>query len=77
MDPFTSNNSPCGILEVGDPLETEPNFGDYPYVLNGFTYHPQDLVLIDYFGASNSLTVNGWYTLQNETNADTPCNRGS
>lgn len=77
MDPFTTNNSPCGILEVGDPLETEPNFGDYPYTVSGFTYHPQDLVFIDYFGASTSLTVNGWYTFQNETNADTVCVRGS
>lgn len=77
MDPFTTNASPCGILEVGDPLETEPDFGDFPYTVNGFTYHPQDLVLIDYFGASTGLTVNGWYTFQNETNANGVCTRGS
>ena len=31
------NNTPCGILENGDPLENNPNYGAYPYVLNGFT----------------------------------------
>jgi hypothetical protein len=77
LDPFTTNNSPCGIMENGDPLETENNFGDYPYTVNGFTYHPQDLVFVDYFGASSSLPVNGWHTFQNETNANGVCSRGS
>ena len=75
LDPFTSNNSPCGIMENGDPLETEPNFGDFPYTVNGFTYHPQDLVFVDYFGAPSSLPVNGWYTFQNETNASEVCGK--
>jgi hypothetical protein len=77
LDPFTDNNSPCGIMENGDPLETEPNFGDFPYTVNGFTYHPQDLVFVDYFGAPASLAVNGWHTFQNETNANGVCSRGS
>jgi hypothetical protein len=77
MDPFTTNGSPCGILEVGDPLENLANFGDFPYTVNGFTYHPQDLVFIDYFGASTGLTVNGWYTFQNETAANGVCTFGS
>jgi hypothetical protein len=77
MDPFTTNNSPCGILEIGDPLETEPNFGDYPYTIAGFTFHPQDLVFADYFGAPTSTAVNGWHTFQNETNANGVCSRGS
>lgn len=77
MDPFGSNNSPCGVMENGDPLETEPNFGDFPYTVNGFTYHPQDLVFVDYFGAPTSLPVNGWYTFQNETNANSVCSRGA
>jgi len=76
LDPFTTNNSPCGIMENGDPLETEPNFGDFPYTVSGFTYHPQDLVFVDYFGAPVG-QVNGWHTFQNETNANTPCSRGS
>jgi hypothetical protein len=77
LDPFTDNNSPCGIMENGDPLETEPNYGDFPYTIDGFTFHPQDLVFIDYFGAPNTIPVNGWYTFQNETNADVVCSRGS
>jgi len=77
LDPFVNNNSPCGIMENGDPLETEANFGDFPYTVNGFTYHPQDLVFVDYFGASSSLPVNGWHTFENETNANGVCSRGS
>jgi hypothetical protein len=76
MDPFTENSSPCpsnGILEVGDPLENGPNFGDYPYTVNGFTYHPQDLVFITWFGAPASTSLDVWngtttdvVTFQNE-----------
>jgi hypothetical protein len=70
LDPFTSNNSPCpnnGILENGDPLETETgihDFGDWPYTVNGFTYHPQDLVFLSWFGETPSTAVNGWVTFQ-------------
>lgn len=76
MDPFTTNLSPCpnnGILEVGDPLETGPDFGDYPYTVNGFTYHPQDLVFITWFGAPATTSLDKWngvtedvVTFQNE-----------
>jgi hypothetical protein len=76
IDPFTTNDSPCGIMEIGDPLETEPNFGDFPYTVGGLTYHPQDLVFNDYFGAP-VIQVNGWHTFQNETNANGVCSRGS
>src|SRR5580704_3163172 len=75
LDPFTTNNSPCGIMENGDPLETEPSFGDFPYTVGGLTYHPQDLVFVDYFGAPVT-QVNGWHTFQNETNANGVCSRG-
>jgi hypothetical protein len=61
------NNTPCGILEVGDPLEGNPNFGGYPYVLNGFTYNLQDLVTLPYFGAPASTSVNGFFTFQGES----------
>ncbi len=66
-DPLTNggNETPCGILEVGDPLENTANFGDYPYPLHGFTYHLQDLTFIGYFGAPLSTSVNSWYTFQN------------
>lgn len=70
MDPFTQNASPCpsnGILEIGDPLETETgvhDFGDWPYTISGFTFHPQDLVFITWFGAPPSTSVNNWVTFQ-------------
>jgi hypothetical protein len=66
-DPFVNNPAPSrggchGILEVGDPLVLH----DYPYTLNGFTYHLRDLVFLDYFSGNNSLQVNGWYSFQHE-----------
>jgi len=59
------NNTPCGILEVGDPLENLPNYGAYPYTLHGFTYNLQDLTFIGYFGAPLNTSVNSWWTFQN------------
>jgi hypothetical protein len=69
------NNTPCGILEVGDPLEGLSNYGAYPYVLHGFTYDLQDLVTLPYFGAPPSTSVNDWFTFQGRTL--TVCERGS
>jgi hypothetical protein len=67
-DPFVNNtNTPCGILEVGDPLEGFPNYGDFSYLLSGFTYHLQDLVLLPYFGAPPSSAVNSWFTFQGQS----------
>jgi hypothetical protein len=71
-DPFTDNvdvPSSCAangqqIYEVGDPVENEANYGDYPYPLLGFTYHLQDLVMPTYFGAPAGTSVNGWDTFQ-------------
>jgi hypothetical protein len=61
------NNTPCGILEVGDPLEGNANYGGYHYVLHGFTYNLQDLVTLPYFGAPTSTSVNGWLSFQGES----------
>jgi hypothetical protein len=61
-DPLIDNITPCGILEVGDPLVLH----DYPYVLHGFTYHLQDLVLLPYFGAPRSTSLLGWLSFQKE-----------
>ena len=72
---YNGNNTPCGILEVGDPLEGNPNYGGYPYVLHGFTYNLQDLVTLPYFGAPTSTTVNGWLSFQGE--ALGVCSNGS
>lgn len=63
---INGNNTPCGILEVGDPLEGNANYGAYRYVLHGFTYNLQDLVTLPYFGAPTSTTVNGWLSFQGE-----------
>jgi len=69
------NNSPCGILEDGDPLEGNPNFGGYPYTVNGFMYNLQDLVTLPYFGAPASTSVKGFFTFQGEHL--TVCQNGS
>jgi hypothetical protein len=62
------NACPCGgILEVGDPLEGNTNYGGYPYVLHGFTYNLQDLVTLPYFGAPPSTSVNNQFTFQGES----------
>jgi hypothetical protein len=61
------NQVACGILENGDPLEGNANYGGYPYTLNGFTYNLQDLVFLPYFGAPASTSANGWSTFQGET----------
>jgi len=64
---FNGNNTPCGILENGDPLENNANFGGFPYVLHGFTYNLQDLVTLPYFGAPPSTSVNNFFTFQGES----------
>jgi hypothetical protein len=66
-DPFTNNNSPCGALEVGDPLEGFAHYGTAAYTLNGSTYHLQDLVYLTYFGAPASGRANGWSTFLGAT----------
>jgi hypothetical protein len=75
MDPFIDNMAPTlcsergngnSLLEVGDPLENNPDFGTYPYSVNGFIYHPPDLVTIEYFGAPANTSVNNFFTFQGE-----------
>jgi hypothetical protein len=61
------NTVSCGILEVGDPLENNVNFGGYPYTLGGFQYNLQDLVTLPYFGAPKTTTLKGLFTFQGET----------
>jgi hypothetical protein len=68
-DPLTNNTdvpAACGthgndsrILEVGDPEEVDANYGTFPYTFGGFTYHLQDLVYLEYFGAPTSTSVDG------------------
>jgi hypothetical protein len=71
-DPNTNNAVPpaCGsgaVLENGDPLEGNTNYGDYAYTVGGVTWDLQDLVFLPYFGAPASTSVNGYSTFQGET----------
>ncbi|HZP24962.1 MAG TPA: hypothetical protein VFB04_16070 [Terriglobales bacterium] len=81
-DPLTprQNNTPCGILEVGDPLENgQPGhpFGTYTYQLHNFTYHLQDLVTLRYFGGDPNLPVNMFWTFQGFTGITQICQNGA
>ena len=50
-------------LEVGDPVTGHA----FTVTLNGFTYHPEDLVFYPWFARIQpSTSVNGWYTFLNE-----------
>lgn len=68
-DPFTDNRVGCtdnSIMENGDPIERDANYGGFPYTVKGFTYNLQSLVFIPYFGAPLSTSVNNWYSFQND-----------
>lgn len=73
---YNGNNTPCGILEVGDPEEGDANYGGFHYVLHGFTYNLQDLVFLPYFGAPTSTSVNGWLSFHHNTSLSV-CSNGS
>jgi hypothetical protein len=68
-DPFVNNHVHCNdnsLMEDGDPLEGNANFGAFPYTLGGFTYNLQSLVFINYFGAPKTTPVHSWYAFQND-----------
>jgi hypothetical protein len=68
-DPFTDNDVNCAdntLMEDGDPLENNANYGGFPYKFRGFTYNLQSLVFIGYFGAPPSTSVNSWLSFQND-----------
>jgi hypothetical protein len=74
-DPFTDNDVDCAdnnIMEDGDPLENNANYGTFPYTVNGFTYNLQSLVFIGYFGAPRSTSVNSWLSFQNDEQSVCP-----
>ncbi len=73
---INGNNTPCGILEVGDPEEGFANYGAFPYTVNGFTYDLQDLVTLPYFGAPTSTSVHGWLSFQGNSSLSI-CSNGS
>jgi hypothetical protein len=66
-DPSTNNSSPCGVLEVGDPLEGNANYGGYPYTVGGVTWNLQDLATLEYFGAPANTSINNYFTFQGES----------
>ena len=74
-DPFVDNFVNCtgnSVMENGDPLEGNPNFGGFPYTLNGFTYNLQSLVFIPYFGKARSTSVHSWLSFQNDQHTVCP-----
>jgi hypothetical protein len=74
-DPFTDNSVNCAdnnIMEDGDPLENNANYGGFPYTVNGITYNLQSLVFIGYFGAPPSTSVNSWLSFQNDESSVCP-----
>jgi hypothetical protein len=76
-DPLVNNNTPCdGAYEVGDPLEGGANYGTYPYVLHGFTYHLQDLVFPPYFGAPKTTALPAPYEYTFQGQALSVCANG-
>jgi hypothetical protein len=72
-DPNVDNAVPaaCGsgaVLEVGDPLEGNTNYGDYAYTAaTGVTYDLQDLAEVGYFGATPNPSASGYTTFQGES----------
>ena len=86
-DPFINNivppwqfpfiNAGCqGNLETGDPIEVFPD-SSYPVTINGFTYHPQNEALLQWFSReSPSSAIDGAYSYPNEsllTGPSKPC----
>jgi hypothetical protein len=71
-DPNINNAVPaaCGsgaVLEVGDPLEGNTNYGDYAYTVGGVTWDLQDLAEVGYFGATPNPSASGYNTFQGES----------
>lgn len=74
-DPFVDNLVNCtdnSVMENGDPIEGNANFGSFPYTLNGFTYNLQSLVFIPYFGDKRSTSVHSWISFQNDLHTVCP-----
>jgi hypothetical protein len=80
-DPFVSNATPIWVspnglcqnnLETGDVIEGLPK-ANYPITLNGFTYHPQNEALLQWFaGQTPSSAKNGAYSYPDTTVLTSP-----
>ncbi|HZQ22367.1 MAG TPA: hypothetical protein VFA89_06165 [Terriglobales bacterium] len=81
-DPFVSNIVPAwsnpqqpgtcsNLLEVGDPVS---GLGIGIFVVNGYSYHPEDLAFLPWFAEQvPSTSVNGWYTFGNNYSLPATC----
>jgi hypothetical protein len=75
-DPFVNNTTPWWLspngncqnnLETGDVIEGLPN-AQFPIVLNGFTYHPQNEAILQWFaGATPSSAISHAYSYPDTT----------
>jgi hypothetical protein len=75
-DPFVGNQTPIWLspngncqnnLEVGDVIEGLPK-DVYPVTMNGFTYHPQNVALLQWFaGVTPSNALGGAYSYPDTT----------
>jgi len=64
-------------LETADPVATLPNAA-YPVILDGFTYHPQNQVLLPWFTHEPSVTFEGALSFPDQglvTRVSQPCGR--
>jgi hypothetical protein len=88
-DPFVNNAAPlwayppfnevCAdnpFLEVGDPQGNGPDYALFPTVvvpLHGYTYHLQDLALLQWFSRETpSSAYHGWYAFPDPTQLPSP-----
>jgi hypothetical protein len=84
-DPFVNNlvNPPKGWqfpgssscqdnLETGDPVEVLPSHVAFPVTLGGFTYHPQNEALFQWFAQGPSNAIDGAYSYPDEIALTTP-----
>lgn len=76
-DPFVNNRVFCNdnsILENGDPLVNgAKHYGTFPVNSKHFTFHPQSLVYMPYFGAPISTSANSWYALHGDEDINHTC----
>jgi len=61
-------------LETGDPVEVlAPGLVTFPVTIGGFTYHPQNEALLQWFAqVSPSNALHGAYSYPNESSLTTP-----
>ena len=88
-DPYINNEAPlwafppfnnvCGdnpFVEVGDPQGNGPDYDQFPTVevpLHGFTYHLQDIALLQWFTRETpSSAYHGWYDFPSTTQLTSP-----